>query len=152
MRPTTFLPVLLATAVSAPCAGCYTSWDIPVREVNRLDGYRAPAARVVLSRDGEEVTFDQDTQLRFQAGSAVRDLRGHFDRIDVHAAPDEWWLSGTFQGDGQPIRVDLRKVTEVTAKRYSPGKTAVAVLVPVLAAGVIVGVTFGVLVATIPRD
>ncbi len=61
-------------------------------------------------------------------------------------------LDGIVHGNGQPFRVDLRKVTQLSAKRYSPGKTAVAVVVPMLVVGLAVGITLGVVVATTAHE
>ena len=41
--------------------------------------------------------------------------------------------------------MDLRQVVSVQAKRYSPGGTAAAILVPTLAVGLAMGITMGLL-------
>jgi hypothetical protein len=152
MRPNALLPALLTAVIAAPSAGCYTTWDIPVKELNHLDGYRASQPRVVTHQDGDDVIVDDDTQLRFRTGPSGPRLQAKFDAIDIHEGSAEWWLSGILHGDGQPLRVDLGKVTQVAVKRYSPGKTAITVLVPVITVAIVAGVGLGILFASIPDD
>ncbi len=43
---------LLMAALGVSCAGCYTTWDIPTREMAKLDGYRSPEVRVIQDENG----------------------------------------------------------------------------------------------------
>jgi hypothetical protein len=146
-----FPRLLLTVLLTTPCAGCYSTWDIPIKEVNRLDGYRAPLERRITDNYGNEVPVDGDTELRFHAKANVEvpevpDLQGHFTAIDVHKGPEAWLLDGVLRGGGQPVRVDLREVVSVQAKRYSPGTTAAVILVPTLTVALAMGITMGLVV------
>jgi len=152
MRTHPLLPILLGATIAAPCAGCYTTWDVPVKAVDNLQGYRAPKPAVLTHQDGDDVLVDQDTELGFHFGPSTPDLHAKLDAIDIHRAPGEWSLAGIIHGNGEPFRVDLRKVTQVTAKNYSPGKTAAAIVVPMLVVGLAVGISLGIVVATTARE
>src|SRR5580704_13644141 len=66
------LRLALVVAAALPALGCYSTWDIPTREVAKMDGYRAPApAKVVLARDGDEVEVDRETALHFHMRGPV---------------------------------------------------------------------------------
>ncbi len=43
--------------------GCYATWDLPHRELAKLDGYRAPKTVVLKSTSDEDVTFGPNTHL-----------------------------------------------------------------------------------------
>jgi hypothetical protein len=182
----------------AHSAGCYSTWDIAPREINRLDGYRSPVAKVTVDKAGDRVEVDHDTQLSFVSNedfyqssvpstgacrknfdcpanlvcraakcvslsSSVADaetarlaFRGSFDSIDIHIAPPTafagsppkaWWLTGILRDDGTAIRVDLNKVVSVTARRFSPGKTAGLIVGCVVGAAVIAGAMVGIISA-----
>ncbi len=153
MRSHILSRILLVAATAAPCAGCYTTWDIPVKEVHQLDGYRAPAPRVILDAEGEKVRVDHETALGFESGLPGTEVEAKLDAIDIHAEGGEWLLSGLLHGSGQPFRVDLNQITRITAKRFSPGKTAlVSILVPLGLAGLGAGIAIIAVVATIPKD
>jgi hypothetical protein len=140
-------------AALMPCAGCFTTWDVPMKDVHYLDGYRAPVQQVAtVTADGDEVVLDPGTQLHFQSGAEGPKLVAKFDAIDVHVSPGQWWIDGILHGDGQPVRVDLRHVTKISARRYSPGKTALAVAVPTVTVFLAAMIPLLVAVANIPHD
>jgi hypothetical protein len=146
---------VLAAVLTLPCVGCYTTWDIAPRELGKLDGYRAPAPTVIFDTKDEKVVVDEGLELGFTARDpapgapplapyARQELVVKFDAIDVHVAPNEWWLSGILHGDKRWIRVDLNQVKKVVAQRYSHGKTAGLVIGCVAGtAAIFVGITLG---------
>ena len=64
-----FPGLLLAVLLTTPCVGCYFTWEVPVKEVSRLDGFRAPAERRITDKYGNDVSVDAETELRFQAAA-----------------------------------------------------------------------------------
>jgi hypothetical protein len=148
----------LAAALFLSSAGCYTTWDIPVKEINKLDGYRAPVARVILDTEGDEVQVDHKTDLQFWAlppgqGVPPAPLQEKFNAIAVHVGPNQWWLTGILHDDGTAIRVDMSQVGKVVARRYSHGKTAgLAVGIAAGAIALTVALALGIAIASIPND
>jgi len=149
MRP---LQRLLVAAAALPAVGCYATWDIGPSNINTLHVDKPPAAKVLDSK-GRAVTVDRDTELIFHAvGPVAQDLDVKFESLAVYGGPwtanHEWWVSGVLRGDGRGIRIDMNQVESLTAKRFSPGKTAWLVVglvvgacaVAATAVGVIVGV------------
>ena len=122
--------LLLLAAAALPALGCYTTWDIGPRNINTLHVEKPPAEKMVLvNSKGDTVELDRDTELVFGAlVPTVEALDVKFDSLEVHGgpgAPDgQWWVSGILRGDGRGIRIDMNQVASLTAKRYSPGKTA----------------------------
>jgi hypothetical protein len=148
------LRLALVVAAALPALGCYSTWDIPTREVAKMDGYRAPApAKVVLARDGDEVEVDRETALHFHMRGPVPEYIVWFDSIDVRgtpATPDKpWWVSGVLRGSGVTAGLDMNQVTSLMARRYSPGKTAALVVGVVLGVAAVVGITIGVAAASL---
>ncbi len=146
-----FPRLLLAVLLTTPCAGCFFTWEVPVKEVTRLDGFRAPGERELTDKYGNKFSVDEETELRFHPQPnpeypPVPDLKGRFTAIDVHEGPEAWLFQGVLRGKGEPVRIDLRQVVSVEAKRYSRGGTAAAILVPTLAVGLAMGITMGLLV------
>lgn len=134
--------VLVATML-ATSTGCYSTWDVPHQQLRQLHGYRTPEKRKVLNDDGDTAfVFDQRAELKFYAGPEKgRALveSGHFIAVDLEGAT---LFVGTKERDaalferapeGPKVRVDLTKITQVEATRYSAGKTAG------LAVGVVLG-------------
>ncbi len=133
---TRFSLALLA-AISLSTTGCYTTWDIAPRNVSSL--HTDPElGKVMIANNGDFVPMDRDTEMRFTTTGGP-DLDVKFESLDVAGGPasprKEWWAGGVLRGDGRGMRVDMREVTAVVAKRYSPGKTAA------LVAGLVAGAT-----------
>jgi hypothetical protein len=142
---------VLAALLFMPCIGCYSTWDIAPRELIKLDGYRAPAAATIVDKRGHQVEVDPKTELLFITVNKIPVVEARFTSIDVREAPKEWWLSGVLHGDGTAIRVDLNQIGRVKATRFSPGKTAVVVVVPVVATGIFIGLVVGVILPAMFR-
>lgn len=139
------LQLALVAATALPALGCYSTWDIGLREVDKLNGYRAPGPpAIVVATDGDKVKVDEGTTLQFRPRTPSPDLFVRFEAIDVHGNPTagdgRWWVSGVLRGDGRTIGIDLNQVAFLTARRFSPGMTTGLVV------GVVVGVAAAVLI------
>jgi len=133
-------PSCLASLAVLACTSCYSTWDIAPTELQRLDGYRAPAAVRLRDRAGsdDQVRFDKDTVLRF-SGEHHEPEQYRFAAIGP-VYPQA--LVGVEARAGRPVTVDLTDVTTVTASRFSTGKTvALTVVVSTVATSAAIAIT-----------
>ena len=118
----------LAVALSAP--GCYASWDLAPRELEKLRGYSTPQRVVLHAEDGEAFCYGPEHQLAFyRAGDDALPRPVRLDAIEV----DPGRVRGIERESRSPFAIDLATVKKVRAERFSPGGTA----------GLAVGVAMG---------
>jgi len=107
-------------------AGCYSTWDVPAKSLESLNGFHEPERRPLVDVAGEELTFDHSTELRFTEPGG-EPIGAKFSSISI-AGPE---FSGATRPFGQPLTVDLRQVVGVSAKKFSTVKTVLAIAIPV---------------------
>jgi hypothetical protein len=163
MKPTS---VALFLALTTPCAGCYSTWEIGPRGLPQLNGYRAPERREIVADNSDVFVLDQDTELGVYEGYELK-VERRFTSIDLAVRADggPLFLRGTvvptskdappgtswWDADGKavagPLPVEVRIATSARAKRYSPSKTA-ALVIPLALTGtglIVFGVLAGLL-------
>jgi len=131
--------VLIAASLAMGTTGCYTAWDIAPQSVQNLNGFHEGERRPLADTSGGAVSFDKSTELRFIDPSGVRAAK--FSSIVVDGPS----LTGVVRPTHEPIAVDLRQVATIQARKFSPGKTALAIVIP----AVVVTVALTVLVIVV---
>jgi hypothetical protein len=116
-----------ATLLALASAGCFSTWDLAPKSLASLDGYHEPQKVPLADVRGEEVVFDKSTELRFFQGDGEPRAKGKFSAIEVRGSQ----FTGAVRPDGHPLVVDLGQLSAVTAKKYSPVKTGLAIGIPV---------------------
>jgi hypothetical protein len=129
-------PSLLVLALAVGCSGCYSTWDLAPKEVDKLQSFRAPEKIALTTKDGESVTFDQDTQLVTEDGNGYR--FASIDHADGHGE-----LSGETP-EGNHIDLDLSASAGVRAKHFSVGHTVVASVAVSVGLAAVAGIVVGV--------
>jgi hypothetical protein len=132
--------------IATTCTGCFSTWDISPRELNRLNGYREPQVVPIADNNGKEVAFDPRTELRFYGPDGEMQDKAKFASIDVAGST----FTGIARGERRTVSVDLSQVSEVQARKFSIGKTiAVGVGVPAGVALVLTIVVVAVAASTV---
>ena len=121
----TVMRFALATAALS-VTGCYSTWDVPAKSLESLDGFREPEKRPIMDAEGDELSFDHSTELRFVQPGA-EPIAAKFSAISVTGSA----FSGMVRPYGQPMGIDLRQVLGVSAKKFSTVKTVIAIAIPV---------------------
>lgn len=112
---------LIITLVGTSTSGCYSTWDLAPRELNKLAGYRMPDRVTLVDKDGEALDFDCETELRVRHGDGSPTDVGPLGSIDIKDSV----LSGKPCGcnNGGQVTLYVDQVTAVEARRYSTNKT-----------------------------
>lgn len=75
---------LILGLVGTSTSGCYTTWDIAPRELNKLAGYREPARIPLTDKDGNTFEFNQRTELRVHQPNGSMVSTGPLASIDIN--------------------------------------------------------------------
>ncbi|MGZ3453800.1 MAG: hypothetical protein ACXVEF_29615 [Polyangiales bacterium] len=117
---------LVLCAFTAANVGCYAHWDVPHRELPKLDGYKAPASVQLKDTRGKEVAFDDDTEIMVYDGKRERSVTLSSATVSGGA------VYGVVAWPGEGVlQLPLRPDGVVRLKRYSWGRTLVfSVVIP----------------------
>jgi hypothetical protein len=115
-------------------AGCYATWDVSPRELQKLDGYRAPQRVELQAKRGKVVSYGEDTTLVLHAGSTATEE--HLDAADLDA--ERRVLRGV-DHERKPVALAIENIDRVEVKELSTGGT-VGLTVGVVTGAATVGV------------
>lgn len=106
----TVIPVLLGVS------GCYSTYNVPVDAVYKLNGYRAGENRAMQDTAGHIHEFNQRKALTFQFADGSR-VEDKFSAIDVS---DSMF---TGQSKAGLVKIDLSQVRTAKVREHSVSKT-----------------------------
>lgn len=112
--------LVTVTFFATTLTGCYSTWDIDPKSGVHLDGFREGQTRLLWTA-GEtprSVEFTSDTELHFRGDDNLKGS-AKFRSIEVQGTV----LQGVESEQGRPVTVDLSRVVEMEAKKFSVGKT-----------------------------
>ena len=130
------LAMVTLVSVASSTSGCYSTWDLTLQGVLKLDGFRQGQKIPLKTAGGEDITFRDDSSLYFYASDGT-ETDAKFRSIQVSGAT----FTGVEQQKGSTIIVDLSRMHTIQAVEYSPKKTALVATVlgaPVAAFGTLV--------------